>query len=962
MADLETALLNALLGFVRDRVEKLVGTVATTPQTLLAALLGYSPTGGQLAELATKAAEVQGHLTQAAAKAGSFASQVAAPPATVSAGRDAVLDAAAALAELDAAAGVVASAIPDVGPVQDALLKVIVDASKQAGESLGGLPAQLGLLPAGARLSAGFVLSGTRIGYAVANPAERDLAGAGGASLALRQSNLSGWLDYGAAPELAVALGAGIRAGLGLDGFLAQFTRGAAADIEADLLVGLDSQIGVTFGAGVRHRISLPGQLSAPGLTLRDFGLELPDPSTLPGGGVGPAGPGFNLTATLAGNLAAIAATVEGAGLHVIVDPVRLGHDESPLAIEPQSPVGAGIQVNAGPIAGGGYLYHQGGEYGGALDLRMGPIEIKAVGLVQDSPFSLVLVLGVEFTPAIQLSFGFTLNGVGGLLALERRLDPGVLAADLASGAADAILFPPDPVASAPAILQTLRDVFPPQSGGFVAGPMLELGWGVPISFVTAKVGVVISLPSPALTLIGSLRVAVPDPDLPIVDLRAGVLVEITPEKLLTRVSLTNSRIAGFTVSGDFGLLIGFADPQFALSAGGFYPGYRPPADLASLRRITVDMSPPVVLTLRAQAYAALTSNSFQLGAEVDLRADVGPVGAQGYIAFDAIVMWSPKFLFQADLSAGITLLALGESFAGVTLHLHLEGPGPWVARGSASLSLLLTDIDLDIPTIKWGPEDNTPPPSVSPVDLVHDALNDDSAWTAQLPPDVESLVRFRDDPSAGLLVHPLGGFELRQKAVPLETTIDRVGRNPAAPNRVNLGQPKVGETDAAAVSQVTDAFAPGEYLDLPDDQKLSRPAFEPFPSGARLAGADAPHHGTPSETPYEWHTVYPHDPTPPSSHDAMFLGGNAAAILRGSPAGRFQARAGNPYVRESHPVQLADPGRAAIRRVRDLAADPAVPEGFTTTTEAARTLQNLAAADPSATASLQLVGIGTAP
>jgi hypothetical protein len=93
-----------------------------------------------------------------------------------------------------------------------------------------------------------------------------------------------------------------------------------------------------------------------------------------------------------------------------------------------------------------------------------------------------------------------------------------------------------------------------------------------------------------------------------------------------------------------------------------------------------------------------------------------------------------------------------------------------------------------------------------------------------------------------------------------------------------------------------------------------------------------------------------------------MFLGGNAAAILRGSPVGRFQVTARNPYVRESHPLQLADAGQAAIRRVRDLAADPAVPEGFTTTTEAARTLQNLAATDPSAAASFQLVGIGTAP
>jgi hypothetical protein len=69
VADLETALLNALLGFARDRVEKLVDAIAPTPQTLLASMLGYAPTAAQLSQLTTRTAEVQGHLTQAAARA-----------------------------------------------------------------------------------------------------------------------------------------------------------------------------------------------------------------------------------------------------------------------------------------------------------------------------------------------------------------------------------------------------------------------------------------------------------------------------------------------------------------------------------------------------------------------------------------------------------------------------------------------------------------------------------------------------------------------------------------------------------------------------------------------------------------------------------------------------------------------------------------------------------------------------
>ena len=78
---------------------------------------------------------------------------------------------------------------------------------------------------------------------------------------------------------------------------------------------------------------------------------------------------------------------------------------------------------------------------------------------------------------------------------------------------------------------------------------------------------------------------------------------------------------------------------------------------------------------MQAKAYLALTANSFQLGAEVHLRADVGVAGAEGHLSFDAIVRWAPTFSFEIDLSAGFSIYALGMSFAGVDLRLNLGGP-----------------------------------------------------------------------------------------------------------------------------------------------------------------------------------------------------------------------------------------------------------------------------------------------
>ena len=334
---------------------------------------------------------------------------------------------------------------------------------------------------------------------------------------------------------------------------------------------------------------------------------------------------------------------------------------DPPATMSVRPPTGGGLSIDAGPVRGGGYVSHKGNEYGGVLQLAIGPIEIKAIGLISTEPFSLVLVLSVEFNPGIQLSFGFTLNGVGGLLALERTVSTDVLRASFRRGTLDGLLFPKDPVSAAPQILRTLSDSFPPDPGSFVVGPMLAIGWGAPVSLVVAKLGVLLALPDPKIIIIGAVRVALPTPDAAIIDLKAELYGEITPEHILLLVSLNGSKVAGFSINGDFGILIGFGDnPEFALTAGGFHPSYKPPAELKGMSRVSVDLSPPAIVTLRAEAYFALTSNRFQLGASVQIGADVGVAGAEGHLGFDAIIRWAPRFVFEIDLSAAFRSTSSG--------------------------------------------------------------------------------------------------------------------------------------------------------------------------------------------------------------------------------------------------------------------------------------------------------------
>ena len=306
------------------------------------------------------------------------------------------------------------------------------------------------------------------------------------------------------------------------------------------------------------------------------------------------------------------------------------------------------MSADAGVIRGGGFLYHKNYEYGGVLDLRLGTIGITAIGLVGTDPFSLVLVIGVEFFPAIELSWGFTLDGVGGLLALQRRIDSDALRKAIVSHGADTILFPKDPVATAPTILSTLHDIFPFQDGGFVVGPIVELGWGSQAKMVVVKLGVAISLPDPKLVLLGSMRVAVPSTELPpelcITNLNAELFGEITTDYFLLIVGLVDSRVGNITISGDVGVLVQWGgSPEIAISIGGFHPHYSPPPLLTGLRRVSIDMSPAIFVTLHAEGYFALTSNTVQFGVQVRLIADIGIASGEAWIGLDALFRWARR-------------------------------------------------------------------------------------------------------------------------------------------------------------------------------------------------------------------------------------------------------------------------------------------------------------------------------
>ena len=183
-------------------------------------------------------------------------------------------------------------------------------------------------------------------------------------------------------------------------------------------------------------------------------------------------------------------------------------------------------------------------------------VDVKAIALLNthsEAGFSLLLLIFGQF-PAIQLSFGFTLTGVGGLIGVQHTASPPALSQALSAGQLDAVLFPDNPVANAPQIINTLRTMFPVKAGGFIIGPMLELGWGTP-SLVTVRLGLLIE--ASQFTLLGQAIVQMPplvSADLALLYLRLDFVgsVVFDPLRIAFDAKLIHSRVALISITGQF--------------------------------------------------------------------------------------------------------------------------------------------------------------------------------------------------------------------------------------------------------------------------------------------------------------------------------------------------------------------------------------------------------------------------
>ncbi|MGW5781631.1 DUF6603 domain-containing protein [Streptomyces sp. NPDC003863] len=564
---------------------------------------------------------------------------------------------------------------------------------------------------------------------------------------------------------------------------------------------------------------------------------------------------GLQLTTSFRASLLGVAdAAVDGVGLEVRPS----GGGYTPSVVPPK---GLGLTLALGPAKGGGFLGEQDGQYRGALSLSLGLVEVKAFGILQPHPPSVLVALSAGFTPAIELGLAFTLNAVGGLVGVGRALDRAGLAAAVQSGHLDDLLFPADAAAAAPRILTTMGTVFPARAGSTVVGPMFRVGWGRPVSFVTADVGVVLELPSGVIGILGRLRIALPAPQAPVIDLRASVAGVIDAANGLVEINanLAGSRLLTASVEGGLALRAKSGqDATFILSAGGFHPRYTPPAGFPTPKRLTIPIADSPFLKVVFSGYFALTPGTVQAGAELSAVIGTSGTGVSGRLSFDALVRWEPSFGVMLDLGGSFALRVAGETLCSVGLRVHVDGPTPcWHIAGRASVSFFFFDVSFPFDE-HWnctGQAVAPAPPDVARA--LEQALDDSRSWEPVLPEGVRTMVSLRaDGVAAGRLLHPLGRVRFSQRTVPLGIEVVRFG-----PGR--LPEPKAFDvavtfpTGAGTSQPVTEDFARADFFDLTDDQKLTQPAFERFRSGAELTPPPTAGSATRTTVPVEYETKW---------------------------------------------------------------------------------------------------------
>lgn len=632
------------------------------------------------------------------------------------------------------------------------------------------------------------------------------------------------------------------------DGFLRFLIGGSPTTIGLPLALRWSGAEGIRFGGSAGFEVVVHPHVAIGPASIDeiDFRLRVPD--------VAKPRVDLEVGAGISGGIGPVSFVLAGVGLRaeITFEPGNIGPFD--IGIGFKAPNGVGVSIDGGGFRGGGGLNYDRdkGEYSGTLELTFAEvISVRAVGILTtrlpdgSDTFSLLLIIVSEFVP-IQLSYGFTLLGVGGLLGLNRTVDLDALQVGVRDGTLNSILFPTDVVANAPRIISDLKRVFPPRDDRFLIGPMGKLGWGTP-TLMSVEIGLLLEIPRLAFAIIGVLRVQLPAEEFGTIYIQVNFSGSVDFEKgqLQFDASLYNSRILIDPITGDMALRIYWGgDPNFLLTVGGFHPAYTPPPmNIGTLERVGFVLVAGIPM-VRAEIYLAITSNSVQFGARVEILYGVSFFNVFGFVELDVLIQFNP-FMFIAEITAMFGVRSGSEILFGIRVTGTLRGPTPWNVRGEASFEIgfiVKARISANF-EVTAGETRNTLLPTIDVLGEIRKAVDNVGNWRAVLPNGANQHVSLRELPQVGaaLVLHPFGALEINQKIAPLNIALQRFGSTrPASGSVFKIASAQINKAIVVTVP-TTEQFAPAQFFEMSDAEKLSRPSFARYDSGLLIGADNAP-------------------------------------------------------------------------------------------------------------------------
>lgn len=613
-----------------------------------------------------------------------------------------------------------------------------------------------------------------------------------------------------------------------------------------ELAVGYSLSGGFNIGGSFFVSIPLFSEIEYNGIKFSNISVEI-------GGRDGDliARVSTSFSATISGFSISFSDLGMGCSCNILDEKGKLGDFD--LSPNFKYPSGLAIAIDTQCVKGAGAVEwnkDEGWFFGaGSLEV-MEKFGVSAFFLFTTSPFSFMGALNVEWKPGLPMGMGFTLTGLGGSLGINRSLDIDKLRAAVYDGSLSSILFVKNLEQNLDKVLANISAFYPESKDTCFFGFLAKIEWN---EIIKINAGLFIQVLPFKAVVAGDIQIRVAEKMENLICINVNFIGGIDLSKgLFFDASIYDSKIVGIDLQGDMAIRIYWAGSTkgFILSVGGFHPEYKPEEgfNLPDLRRMQLSLDYSIV-KMKLEAYFAVTSNTVQFGAELNMQINLAVCKITGYLVFNALFQFKP-FMFKVGVKAGVAVKVGSVKLMSVDLAFELSGPAQWRAKGEASFRIIFK-IKAHF-NVSWGKKQesiNREKQDLLP--LFSKEFDDNRNWKAISSDKDENLVLLASKSAGDLVIQPSDTIRFSQDVLPLDEKMECYGEKQIGDydnfeiDSIFVGDQPLSSSDSVNISyggqegctykMEQSSFAPGLIHKLDNDQKLKEASFVSKNSGFSL-------------------------------------------------------------------------------------------------------------------------------